>query len=94
MKAKTFATIIILFLIISKCYSQIKTLKSGIIFQFSAFEKSNPIYNIGYAKYKQNNLGRNYKSYYFQIGYSAQNNINYVIPSFTYNFLNIFLSLV
>ena len=90
MKVKTFTIIIILFLSLSKCYSQIKTLNSGIIFQFSAFEKSNPIYNIGYAKYKQNNTGRNYISYHFEIGYSAQNNIDYVIPSFTYNFFNYF----
>ena len=90
MKNKNYITILIFFISIAKCYSQVKTLNSGIIFQYYAFENSNPVYSLGYTKYKQNKLGRDYLSYYLTIGYTSQYNINYAIPSFTYNFLNYF----
>ncbi len=90
MKPKNYIYIFIFFICITKGYSQVKTLNSGIIFQFYAFENSNPVYSLGYTKYKQNKLGQDYLSYYLTIGYSSKNNIDYAIPSFTYNFLNYF----
>jgi len=70
--------------------AQYKTFVGGITFNITNIEQNNFAYKLGYAKTKQNSQGLYYFIYHIDIGYCKPNEISYIIPSFTYNFINYF----
>lgn len=90
MKARLYLTILFCLLLNKSAFTQSKTIIGEATFELAMIEKQNYLFKLGYAKVKQNKIGRYYSKYYFDIGYANQNNFEYVIPSFTYNVITYF----